>query len=131
MKYALISDVHGNLEALTVVLKKIEQLKVDKIICLGDVIGYGAEPEKCAKIIQENCDACIMGNHEAAVIGDLDISYFTPYAKEAALWTRANVSDTTLHWISELPLVQTLDGFTIIHGSLFHPEMFNYVQNNC
>lgn len=128
MKYALISDVHGNLEALTTAFKEIEEIGVDKILCLGDAIGYGANPEECAIIIKEKCDVCLMGNHEAAVVGNLDISYFTPYAKDAALWTRNNISEATLSWASELPLMSEMDGFTMIHGSLYEPEMFNYVQ---
>ena len=128
MKYALISDVHANLEALTAVLEEIESMDIDNIFCLGDAIGYGANPEECAKIIQGKCDICLMGNHEAAVVGNLDISYFTQYAKDAALWTRNNVSEETLNWASNLPLISTMHNFTLIHGSLYQPEMFNYVQ---
>lgn len=128
MKYALISDVHANLEALNTVLESIEAIGVDSILCLGDAIGYGANPEECANIIREKCDICLMGNHEAAVVGNLDISYFTPYAKDAALWTRNNISQETLHWASDLPLTSSMNNFTLIHGSLYQPEMFNYVQ---
>ena len=77
-------------EALTEVMKQIRDMKPDRLICLGDVIGYGANPEECAQIVQEEADICLMGNHEAAIIGTLDISYFTPYARDAALWTRDN-----------------------------------------
>ncbi len=128
MKYALISDVHANLEALTAVLEKIESLNISHILCLGDAIGYGANPEECAQLIQQKCDICLMGNHEAAVVGNLDISYFTQYAKDAALWTRNNISEQTLNWASNLPLMSTIHNFTLIHGSLYQPEMFNYVQ---
>lgn len=128
MKYALISDVHANLEALNAVLENIEDIKVDSIFCLGDAIGYGANPEECAQIIRKKCDICLMGNHEAAVVGNLDISYFTPYAKDAALWTRNNVSEDILKWASDLPLSCVKNNMTMIHGSLYQPEMFNYVQ---
>lgn len=128
MLYALISDVHGNLEALTAVLKKIEEFSPDRLICLGDVIGYGANPEECAQVLQEQADICLMGNHEAAVIGNLDISYFTPYARDAALWTRDHVTEKTMRWAAELPLAGKVDGFTVVHGSLYQPDMFNYVQ---
>ncbi len=128
MLYALISDIHGNLEALTTVMKKIEELSPDRLICLGDVVGYGANPEECAQIVRDQADICLMGNHEAAVIGNLDISYFTPYARDAALWTRDHVSEQTMHWAAELPLAGKIDGFTVVHGSLYQPEMFNYVQ---
>ncbi len=128
MKYALISDVHANLEALEAVMSEIESMKIEHILCLGDAIGYGANPEECAQIIREKCDICLMGNHEAAVIGNLDISYFTQYAKDAALWTRNHISESTLHWANNLPLISNMHNFTLIHGSLYQPEMFNYVQ---
>lgn len=128
MLYALISDIHGNLEALTAVMKKIGEFAPDRLICLGDVIGYGANPEECAQIIREEADICLMGNHEAAVIGNLDISYFTPYARDAALWTREHISEETKRWAAELPLTGQIDGFSLVHGSLYQPEMFNYVQ---
>jgi len=126
--YALISDIHGNIEALTEVMKQIRDMKPDRLICLGDVIGYGANPEECAQIVQEEADICLMGNHEAAIIGTLDISYFTPYARDAALWTRDNISEETLKWIGTLPFAGRVDNFTIVHGSLYQPDMFNYVQ---
>ncbi len=128
MKYALISDVHANLEALEAVMSEIESMKIEHILCLGDAIGYGANPEECAQIIREKCDICLMGNHEAAVIGNLDISYFTQYAKDAALWTRNHISESTLRWANNLPLISNIYNFTLIHGSLYQPEMFNYVQ---
>ena len=128
MKYALISDVHANLEALNAVMDEIESMNINQIFCLGDTIGYGANPEECANIIQEKCDICLMGNHEAAVVGNLDISYFTQYAKDAALWTREHISKETLRWAINLPLLSTMHNFTLIHGSLYQPEMFNYVQ---
>lgn len=128
MLYALISDIHGNLEALTTVMKAIEEFAPDRLICLGDVVGYGANPEECAAIVREKADICLMGNHEAAVIGNLDISYFTPYARDAALWTREHITEETMHWAAELPLAGRIDTFTVVHGSLYQPEMFNYVQ---
>lgn len=128
MRYALISDIHGNLEALTAVLAQIAQQSCARLLCLGDVIGYGANPEECAALIRDQADVCIMGNHEAAVGGTLSIDYFTPYARTAALWTRKNISDETLNWIQKLPLGGKMENFTLVHGSLFQPEMFNYVQ---
>lgn len=128
MRYALVSDIHGNLEALTAVLAEIEKENTDSLICLGDVIGYGANPEECAQIIREKADVCIMGNHEAAVVGALDINYFTPYARAAALWTQSHVSEETVKWAYDLPLAGKVDNFTVVHGSLYQPEMFNYVQ---
>lgn len=128
LRYALISDIHGNLEALTTVLREISKENPDSLICLGDVIGYGANPEECAQIIRKEADVCIMGNHEAAIIGTLNIDYFTPYARTAALWTRSQVSEDTIKWAYKLPLAGKIDNFTIVHGSLFQPDMFNYVQ---
>lgn len=128
MLYAFISDIHGNLEALTEVMSAITEIKPDRLICLGDVIGYGANPEECAQIVRDEVDICLMGNHEAAVVGNLDISYFTPYARDAALWTRDNITEATLNWITTLPFTGKIDDFSIVHGSLYQPDMFNYVQ---
>jgi diadenosine tetraphosphatase ApaH/serine/threonine PP2A family protein phosphatase len=128
MRYVLLSDIHGNLEALTAVLEALEGVAYDRMICLGDVVGYGANPDECVKIIRERTSCCLLGNHEAAVVGKLDKNYFTPYARQAAIWTHSHVSPETINWLLTLPLTQEIDDFTIVHGSLFHPDLFNYVQ---
>ena len=93
MRYALLGDIHGNTEALSVVLSAIRESQVDKIICLGDVVGYGAEPVACLTMIRDlKCDV-IAGNHDWAAVGKLSIDCFNAYAKAAALWTREQLND--------------------------------------
>ncbi|GHS90678.1 metallophosphatase family protein [Planctomycetales bacterium] len=129
MLYALISDIHGNLEALTTAMASIKRARPDAIICLGDVVGYGANPEECAQIIREEADFCLLGNHEAAVTGALEIDYFSEYARVAVEWTIAQLSAATREWLATLPYMSIINNeFQVVHGSLYHPDMFNYVS---
>ncbi len=88
MLFGLISDVHANLEALEAVLKDLRKRKPDAIFFLGDVVGYGPNPNECLEILRGNCKVLLAGNHDWAAIGRTDIDYFNEYAKAAVLWTR-------------------------------------------
>ncbi len=128
MRYALLGDIHGNTEALRVVLKSIKEQKVDKIICLGDVVGYGAEPVVCLEMIRElKCD-CIAGNHDWAAVGKLSIDCFNAYAKAAAMWTRDQLNDEQKKWLADLPLHVVYEHCAVAHGTFHQPEAFNYIQ---
>ena len=128
MRYALLGDIHGNTEALSVVLSAIRESQVDKIICLGDVVGYGAEPVACLTMIRDlKCDV-IAGNHDWAAVGKLSIDCFNAYAKAAALWTREQLSQEQKDWLANLPLVLTYDHCAVAHGTFHQPEAFNYIQ---
>lgn len=143
MKYALVSDIHANLEAFTAVLEVIEKEldlknsdpeKRDQIVCLGDIVGYGANPRECIKLVQDYNMKTIAGNHDFACIGKTNINYFNSYAKEATLWTRRVVSEDDKEFLNALPLVQFhgepgVEGsFTVVHGTLYSPELFDYIQ---
>ena len=128
MRYALLGDIHGNTEALGVVLNSIKEQKVDKIVCLGDVVGYGAEPVACLEMIRAlNCD-CIAGNHDWAAVGKLSIDCFNAYAKAAAMWTRDQLNDDQKKWLADLPLSLTYEHCAVAHGTFHQPEAFNYIQ---
>ena len=128
MRYALLGDIHGNTEALSVVLSAIRESQVDKIICLGDVVGYGAEPVACLTMIRDlKCDV-IAGNHDWAAVGKLSIDCFNAYAKAAALWTREQLDDEQKAWLAELPLTLTYEHCAVAHGTFHQPEAFNYIQ---
>ena len=88
MKIALISDIHSNTEALKAALEYIDELGVDKIICLGDIVGYGAEPNECCELIRKHADIALLGNHDAAVIGVMDTDYYYEAARDVLFWTR-------------------------------------------
>jgi putative phosphoesterase len=124
MKVAFISDIHSNLEALETVVKEIDKLNVEKIFCVGDVIGYGANPNECLNVIKNKRIPCVMGNHEEAVILK-DTSNFNVYAAEAIEWTIHRITKDNLKFIKSFPekLGIDVDGFKVlvVHGSPFDP----------
>ena len=118
MRYAVISDIHSNLEALNAILSKISELNADDILCLGDVVGYGANPNECIDIVRRTGIRCIMGNHDSRASGLEEPDNFTPLAKEAALWTRDQLTGDNKRFLRELPRELTIEGFIIFHGSI-------------
>lgn len=130
MRTAVISDIHGNLDALECVLETADQLSADRVACLGDIVGYGPQPAECIRLIQEQAHAVVAGNHDLAVANTIDIANFNVLAREATLWTRENLDEAALAYLSDLPLVVELDGFTLVHGTLHSPELFDYVQTS-
>lgn len=117
MRYAIVSDIHANLEALTVVLEQIDAIGVDQIVCLGDVVGYNANPNECVHIIREREMPTICGNHDAVACGMDDPWGFNPIALAAALWTRRNLSDDNVEWLSELPGSHKFEDVLCVHGA--------------
>jgi predicted phosphodiesterase len=128
VRYAFLGDIHGNTEALHAVLAVIADERIDKIICLGDIIGYGAEPAACLEIIRGlKCDV-IAGNHDWAAVGKVSIDCFNAYAKAAAIWTREQLSEEQKQWILGLPLTLTYPHCAVAHGTFHQPEEFHYIQ---
>jgi diadenosine tetraphosphatase ApaH/serine/threonine PP2A family protein phosphatase len=117
VKYAIISDVHANLEALGLVLAKIDEAGVDRIICLGDVVGYNANPNECVDLIRERNIPTVCGNHDAAIRGTEEPWGFNPIALSAAMWAREQLSPVNLAWLRALPDSLLLDDFVAAHGS--------------
>ena len=131
MRYAIISDLHSNLDALEKVLEDIKTQGVDRYVCLGDIIGYGAQPKECIQAVRELDCLTIAGNHDWAALGKTNIDYFNAYAKEATLWTRDQLSDEDVKYVDSLPLVEHLpENFTLVHGTLYNPELFDYIQTS-
>ncbi|MDI6781148.1 MAG: metallophosphoesterase family protein [bacterium] len=120
MRYGIIADIHSNLEALESVLKAIDIEKVDKIICLGDIVGYGPNPNECVERIQEIDGLILAGNHDLAAIDWKDIDWFSSHAKEAILWTEANLTAENKNYLSHLPEVVSQKDFILVHGSLYN-----------
>jgi predicted phosphodiesterase len=127
MRVAVISDLHGNWDALQAVLADIEQHGADRIVCLGDVVGYGAEPSACCQALRERNILTVAGNHDYAAIGKTNINYFNAYAREATLWTRKVMAEEDRDFLSALGLVEVQEGFTMVHGTLYAPELFDYI----
>jgi predicted phosphodiesterase len=123
-----MSDIHANLDALKAVSEALQSESIDHTICLGDIVGYGPEPAQCLEMVRRGHCCLVAGNHDYAVTGKLDIETFNPLARESAEWTREQLSAEAMAYLDGLPLVSELDGFTIVHGSLHAPELFDYVQ---
>jgi len=127
MVFAIFSDIHGNLEALKTVLEDIEKQNVDKVICLGDVVGYGPFPGECVELVRKTADICLMGNHDYAAIGKEPLEYFNSYAREAILWTRKRLSAGHLQYLKSLPFVHIDGDITFVHSSPHRPEDWTYI----
>lgn len=125
MRLAIISDIHANLEALQAVLDHIESVPVDAVYCLGDVVGYGADPEPCVELIRARCSGVVLGNHDAAVAGDEDLAYLPKDGRTAALAHRDALNLDHLAWLSNLPLTQRIDGCTFVHATPHEPDCWH------
>lgn len=122
MKYAIVADVHANLEALIAVLAAIEHDGVDSIVCLGDLVGYNANPNACVDLVKARGMRSIAGNHDRAAVGAKDTSRFGPAARRALEWTRAALTEESREYLAGLPSTLLIDGrFFVVHGAL-HPE---------
>lgn len=126
MRYAVLSDIHGNLEALTAVLEALSRERIDRYLCLGDMIGYGADPAACLARVQMLDAVMVGGNHDVACIGKLELEWFNEAARAALMWTRDQLSFSDLDLLRRLPLTTTEGPFTLVHGTLRHPERFEY-----
>jgi diadenosine tetraphosphatase ApaH/serine/threonine PP2A family protein phosphatase len=126
MRLATITDIHANLPALEAVLAAIDDAGVEEIWCLGDVVGYGAEPDECADLVRERCAVCLVGNHDLAVLGELDLAAFSEAAAAGVSWTRENVADRTLEMLRELQPAGVREGIALFHASPRDP-VWEYV----
>src|SRR5687767_12012747 len=126
MRTAIVSDIHANLPAFEAVLAEVEKANPDEVWCLGDVVGYGAQPDDCAKLAAERCDLCLAGNHDLAVLGELDISSFSPAAASAVRWTRSSASEDTLGFLRGLEPADESREVGLYHASPRDP-VWEYV----
>ncbi len=123
MRYLILSDIHANLVALETVLGAVDLTTIDQVWCLGDIVGYGPNPNECVARMKELATVCLVGNHDWAALGKLDISDFNPEAQKAILWTQEQLTPETIEFLEGLE--GRLDGshadFTLAHGSPRHP----------
>jgi diadenosine tetraphosphatase ApaH/serine/threonine PP2A family protein phosphatase len=127
MKYAIISDIHGNLEALNAVFKDIKRRGADATACLGDVVGYYPNPRQCIELVRTRTSICVAGNHDYAAVERTDTSNFTYFAFSAMEWTKQNITDNDKAFLSALPLTASADDVFFVHSSPCDPERFSYV----
>ena len=117
MRLAIISDIHGNLPALEAVLDDVDATDPDEVWCLGDVVGYGAEPNQCTELVRERCSLSLAGNHDLAVLDAIDISSFSPAAAEAAQWTQAQLTDEAREYLGGLHAADETRDVALYHAS--------------
>jgi predicted phosphodiesterase len=126
MRLAILSDIHANLPALEAVLADVEGAGVAELWCLGDVVGYGAQPDECATLVAERCALCLVGNHDLAVLGELDISSFSPAAAAAVRWTQQTARSETVDFLRGLDPADETRDVALYHASPRDP-VWEYV----
>jgi diadenosine tetraphosphatase ApaH/serine/threonine PP2A family protein phosphatase len=126
LRVGVISDVHSNLPALQAVLGSIDEAAPEEIWCLGDIVGYGAQPDECTTLVRERCAVSLNGNHDLAVTGAIDASSFSDTARAAVDWTRANASPETLEFLTGLAPEGVREDFGLFHASPRDP-IWEYV----
>ncbi len=129
MKLAIISDIHANMEALTACFKKIDELKADKIICLGDIVDYCAEPNECISLIQKHCDSVVIGNHDEAQIRHELSDGFSNDAKISSIHTRSLINPGYIEYFKTLPYTYSFNNLLFVHASPETPQNYRYIQN--
>lgn len=127
MKFAILADIHANLEALEVVLADAKEQKVTHYACLGDVVGYCANPKQCLDIIRGMGMPCVKGNHDEYCSMDEALDGFNPHAAQAVEWTRNQLTADDRKWLRELKYMRLVANFSIVHATLDAPQRWGYV----
>ncbi len=125
MRYAVLSDIHSNLVALDAVLDDLAGEGIDRYLCLGDIVGYGARPNQCCDRMREVDAVCVRGNHDEAAVRPEKAEWFTAPARACILWTRKQLRDDNLECLQQLPDRRLVDdSITICHGSVPDPDHY-------
>jgi predicted phosphodiesterase len=129
MRLGIFSDIHANLEALSAVLEAYRTERIDVFYCLGDTVGYGGSPNECADLVRETAKKTILGNHDAAVSGRMDYSYYYEAARHALDAHAATLTEVNMAWLKGLPYQEKLDDHDVLlcHGSPVRLEEFEYI----
>jgi diadenosine tetraphosphatase ApaH/serine/threonine PP2A family protein phosphatase len=127
MLIAILSDVHANLEALVEVEAALLRMKPDRVVCLGDVVGYGASPNACCERVRALASVTLLGNHDAAVSGRMDYAYYYDAARQALDWTAQQLDPEQLAWLRSLPYTHRLEEIAFSHGSPILPGDYGYI----
>jgi predicted phosphodiesterase len=126
MRVGVISDIHGNAAALESVLDALEEEKPDAVWCLGDLVGYGPEPNRCCELVAHRSDLCLVGNHDLGVIGSIPLDEFSPDAAAAARWTQTVLTDYSRAYLESLEPQAEVNGAELFHASPRDP-IWDYV----
>src|SRR5947208_6843625 len=127
MKYAIIADIHSNLEALRVVLDDAKKQNCTHYVCLGDVVGYNANPKECLYLVRDANRPCVKGNHDEYCSSETNLEGFNPHAAEAIHWTRQQLTEEDRQWLKELKYIRLVASFQIVHATVDGPQRWGYV----
>ncbi len=127
MRYAILSDIHSNLVALQAVLAHLERRRVDRLICLGDIVGYGPAPNECVQLIIDRAGLCMMGNHDWAVLEEETLADFNAYARHALLWTRKQLTASNKAFLKTLGMMHIEANATFVHSTPHVPAAWDYI----
>ena len=127
VRYAFLSDIHSNQEALEAVLEDVAGRKVDELLCLGDLVGYGANPNECVQRIRDLVSHVVVGNHDSAVVGLTDASSFNSRARRAVSWTADVIEPDHAEYLSRRPYVDRVDDLLLVHATPSEPAAWNYL----
>jgi predicted phosphodiesterase len=129
MRYAILGDIHANLDALQVILEDAKKEKVTHYACVGDLVGYNPNPKECIDIVRDMNMPCVKGNHDEYASVDDDCVGFRPMAAEAIRWTRQQLSVEDKKYLKNLKFVRYVENFTIVHATLDMPQKWGYVMD--
>lgn len=127
MRYGIFSDVHSNLEALDAVTEAYQKEGIDSFLCIGDIVGYAANPIECAEKIKTIASNTVAGNHDWAAVDLFSLEYFIPAAREALLWTKKRLTGSVKYFLESLKLTYENQDLVLAHGTLHEPDEFNYL----
>jgi predicted phosphodiesterase len=127
MYYAIISDIHSNVEALQTAIEYIGTKSVDGILCLGDVVGYGPDPNECIEIVRKHCLCTVRGNHDSAAVDLVDSISMNILAQEAAKWTHDRLTASSREFLQQLPYRHTIENATLVHATPHRPDAWGYI----
>ena len=128
MRLAVLADIHSNFHALEAVLAAADEQGADAILCVGDIIGYAANPRECLQLIRERAVRVVGGNHDFGAVGRMDLSYFNSDARDAVEWTKGCLSEEEMEYLAGLPLTAEFEDFLVVHSTPYLPEQFAYIQ---
>ena len=130
MRYGIFSDIHSNFEALSAVIRAYQKENINTYLCIGDLVGYGANPIECIEKVKDLASFIVAGNHDWASVDLFSIDFLNPLAAEAILWTKKMLSDSDRAYLASLKLVYKNDDLTLAHGTLDKPQEFSYMVDD-